>query len=122
MAGCLYNIRNTTTSTFIFPEDITDNTITVKEGSTLYVNFVEDDFNYTKFVFNGEDITSKFSNNRLTLTVTEETNTSRSKARPKSTPTSTSRAISSTPRASSSRLPTEARPLQSVKARPSAPT
>lgn len=83
MAGCLYNIRNTTTSTFIFPEDITDNTITVKEGSTLYVNFVEDDFNYTKFVFNGEDITSKFSNNRLTLTVTEETNTLEIEGTPK---------------------------------------
>lgn len=83
MEGCLYNIRNATASSFIFPEDIVDNTITVKEGSALNINFKDEDFTYSKFIFNGEDVTSSFSNNRLTLTVTEETNTLEIEGAPK---------------------------------------
>lgn len=75
MEGCLYNIRNASTSTFIFPQDIVGNTISVKEGANLNINFVGDDFTYTKFIFNGEDITSTFANNRIALTITDETNT-----------------------------------------------
>lgn len=75
MEGCLNNIRNTTLSTFIMPDEIENNTISVKEGTTLWVNFLADDYNYSKFVFNGEDVTSQFSNNRLTLNIENETNT-----------------------------------------------
>lgn len=74
MEGCLYNIRNVTTSTFILPENIENNTITVKEGTKLYINLVEDDFTYSLITLNGEDITSTLSNSRVTITITEETN------------------------------------------------
>lgn len=83
MEGCLFNIRNSSTSQFIFPEDIVDNTIVVKEGNNLNVNFKGEDYNYSKFIFNGEDVTSSFSNNRLTLTITAETNTLEIEGAPK---------------------------------------
>ena len=77
MEGCLNNIRNATLSTFIMPDEIENNTISVKEGSSLWLNFLGDDYNYSKFIFNGEDVTGSFNSsmNQLRLTITEESNT-----------------------------------------------
>lgn len=82
MEGCLYNIRNVTASSFILPGDIADNTITVKEGTQLYVNLVADDYTYSKITLNGEDITATLANNRVTLTITEQDNTLRIEGAP----------------------------------------
>ncbi len=73
MEGCLLNIYNRTTGQFIFPAEIADNTITVKEGTELKINLVTDDYTFTSILVNGEDILSTMTNSSVTVTVTANT-------------------------------------------------
>lgn len=71
MEGCLYNILNRSTGVFVEPDKLTDNSLVVKENTELRVNFVPDDYTITKLLLNGEDVTSKYSNNCYIFTVTD---------------------------------------------------
>lgn len=72
MEGCLLNIYNRTTGQFIYPSDIVDNSIVVKDQTNLRVNFVGDDYTFTSLLLNGEEILPTFSNNSVLVTVTED--------------------------------------------------
>lgn len=74
MEGCLHNIYNRTVSSFIDLSSIVDNTLIVKENTELKINFVENDYIFSKIILNNKDITSDLSNNSITFVVTEEDN------------------------------------------------
>lgn len=61
MEGCLYNIRDWTANTFIEPSDIVNNTLTIRGRSDIQFNLVDKDYTYSKFILNGEDITSDYN-------------------------------------------------------------
>ncbi len=61
MEGCLYNIRDWTLNKFIEPADIVDNTVTIRGKSDIQLNLVDKDYTYSKFILNGQDITSEYN-------------------------------------------------------------
>lgn len=71
MEGCIKNIYNRTTGKFYEPKDMTDNSVELKGGNEIVVNLVPNDFTFTKFVLDGEDITEKYRSfgNDITFTV-----------------------------------------------------
>lgn len=73
MEGCLLNVYNKTTGTFIYPEDIVDNTISAKEGTEFRVNFVGEDYTITSLLLNGEEIVSRLADSSLMLTLAGNT-------------------------------------------------
>lgn len=76
MENCIYSIRNVTKSTFIMPDEIVGNTITVKSNTILWVSLETDDYNFDRITFNGKDVTGELQNNgsRLVLTIQDEEN------------------------------------------------
>lgn len=87
LEGCLNNIRNITTNSFIMPDDIVNNSFTVKEGTSLQLNLNYEDYNITKVLVNGEEVTVTPSYDNKTasakVTITETENTIRIEGTPK---------------------------------------
>ncbi len=73
MEGSLLNIYNRSSGNFIYPDDIVDNTINVKEGTELRVNLQGDDFTFSHLYLNGSDIISTLTNNSVTFFVDQNT-------------------------------------------------
>ena len=71
--NCIRNIRNYTTSSFIYTTDIVNNKLATTEGTDLQFNLLGDDYTYTGFKLNGEDITSDYNSysNTIRFTVPE---------------------------------------------------
>lgn len=72
MEGCLFNIYNRTFGYFIEPKDLVDNSVEIIGKSELRVNLIEDDYTYSKFTLNGEDITDSYKNGSVTFTLPNE--------------------------------------------------
>ncbi|MDE6575651.1 MAG: hypothetical protein K2L84_10035 [Muribaculaceae bacterium] len=68
--NCIKNIRNYTTSSFIYPTDIVDNKLATTEGTDLQFNLLGDDYTYTGFKLNGEDISSDYNSYSNTIRFT----------------------------------------------------
>lgn len=69
METSLVNIYNRTSGNFIYPSDMEDNTIWVREGTDLRVNLAGEDFTFSHLYLNGKDIVSTLSNNSVTFVV-----------------------------------------------------
>lgn len=70
LEDCIYSIRNWTTNDWETP---VDGKFVVKSDTDIQVNFIEGDYTYTKFILNGEDVTSTYKNGSLKFKVTEDT-------------------------------------------------
>lgn len=73
MESSLVNIYNRTSGNFIYPSDIVDNTIKVREGTELRVNLSGEDFTFSHLYLNGEDIVSTLTNNAVSFVVYQNT-------------------------------------------------
>lgn len=61
MDGCIFSIFNRTTNKLYEPEDFVNNSLVFKGGNELIVNLISNDYSYTKFTLDGEDITDSFN-------------------------------------------------------------
>lgn len=71
MEGCIDNIYVRSTGEFVYPEQLVDNSLTLKENAELRINLKPQDYNYTKLLLNGKDVLNTLSNNSLEVTLTE---------------------------------------------------
>ena len=67
MEACIASIRNVTASKYYWPADFASNTLVLKSGNTITVNFQTEDYTYSKVLLNGTELhieTSSFNGSK----------------------------------------------------------